>query len=199
MFEFEIVVVNPRFVYSDHSLAIPVICVLEVSSGSPQPTRDKVPFVLMWANKEPMWNTHISFWVPASIFGSLTSSACSRGSPMFYPVPYRYLLCFLPVFTVGRYLIGLICISGPFLILAPEKCASWSTPNPFRYPYRFPVGNFNGSSMALPSFAWSFFFILDRSGVLSTDSQDLLQLRRGKSHAIKLVKIRCTKMKKAYI
>ncbi len=58
--------------------------VLEVSSGSPWPTRYEVPFVLVWASEEPSWNTYISFWVPVSVFNSLTFLTCSRGLPMFY-------------------------------------------------------------------------------------------------------------------
>ncbi len=72
---FGIVVVNLRFVENDHFLAIPVIGIFR--------------FFLVFL-RQPETKSHlfsceqiISFWVSASVFGFLTFSTCSRGSPMF--------------------------------------------------------------------------------------------------------------------
>ncbi len=81
-FESGIVMVNPQFVDSDHSHNTCNLD-LKVSSGSPWPAGDKVLFVLVWANEEPIWETHASFWVLTSVFGSPTFLACLRSSQMF--------------------------------------------------------------------------------------------------------------------
>ncbi len=81
-FEFWIVVVNLWFVNSGHSLTIPAIRILKYLQVLLCQPETKSHLSLREQMRNPH-RTHVSFWLHASVFGSLTFLTCSRGSPMF--------------------------------------------------------------------------------------------------------------------
>ncbi len=116
--------------------------------------------------------------LPVSIQGGCLLIRCLVGHEGVYCLRYPVPTCFT-IFQSS--LLTLILpdwstISGSFLILAPGKCVTRSIPKASSNVLdRSSVESLNGSFTAPLSFA-RIFLSLENSGVLSIDSQNLLQL-----------------------